>query len=79
MVNRSTEYDWMRYLWEMVTVQGLAIDDIWDIWVEADPATWSANDGGSAGDFPIERWEDAADLLGFSTEHDNAEDHGLTH
>ncbi len=62
--NRGTEYDWLRFWWDMDTDQGLSTTDIFDIWDAADPYNWRATDSGSS-DYPSDRIYDACDTLGF--------------
>ncbi len=47
--NRATEYDWLRFWWDMVTEHDLSTSTIGDIWAGADPDTWDA-DGDVYGD-----------------------------
>jgi hypothetical protein len=79
ITNRSSEYDWMRYLWDMTTIQAVPISGIWSIWAGADPASWNTDDSGMVADFPKNRMEDSAVYEGYGTEHTNAMIHGLDH
>jgi hypothetical protein len=72
ITDRSTEFDWWRYLWKMYafgtdTTAGngdeLTANEILDILVEADPGTWDQDGGGSYTDDPWPRWDAAAYTL----------------
>jgi len=80
MTHKSTQFDILRYGWDMLTDQAVPFSEIVDIWDDANPRDWNdthniltpAND-------PENRWSDAADANGFLAEH-LAEDHnGLDH
>ena len=71
LANRGTEYDWLRFFWDMKTDQALSVSEIFGIWDEAHPWTWNQDDSGSSSDDPAVRLRDAANTLGFLTEWDN--------
>jgi hypothetical protein len=73
--NRSTQYDWLRYYWSMVTLQDVPITDLWEIWDDADPHDWNSTDSGSSSDDPHIRIDTSAHANGYETEHDNEKDH----
>jgi hypothetical protein len=85
--NRGTQFDWLRYFWDMLTDEGLEPEEILDIWDAADPHTWNSTDLGSAGNDPIARIEAAADVVPaacsgltcFGDEHDNQKMNGQDH
>ncbi|MCB9670167.1 MAG: hypothetical protein H6736_17480 [Alphaproteobacteria bacterium] len=52
--NRGTEYDWLRFWWDIDTDGGLSTTDIADIWDLADPYAWRPTDSGTA---PLPRLE----------------------
>lgn len=54
-LNRSTDYDWLRWGWDMVTVQDVAVQALWDVWAAASPSDWNATDAGATEDLPIAR------------------------
>jgi hypothetical protein len=80
LANRSSQYDWLRFAWDMVTVQGVPMSDFWNIWDEADPWDWNEADVGAAADMPNARMEAAAATApDYSTEYSDAAAHGLDH
>ncbi|RME24231.1 MAG: hypothetical protein D6798_11685 [Deltaproteobacteria bacterium] len=44
---RAVEYDWLRMLWDLVSAEGIPVEDVYDIWDAADPQGW-ASDGTDA-------------------------------
>jgi hypothetical protein len=78
--NRSTRFDWTRYFWAMRTVQGVTLTNLWAIWDAADPHNWDPDDGSGA-TMPLDRWTNAVTNtgVGFLTEHQNEDEHGLDH
>ncbi|MCK6528206.1 hypothetical protein L6R50_11830 [Myxococcota bacterium] len=68
VMNRGTEYDWLRFWWDMAYSGGLSVDDVFTIWAFAGPYDWNANDDGSPGDDPSTRLQDAAGVLGFDSQ-----------
>jgi len=81
--NRATEYDWLRFFWDLTYDQEVSPSTIYDIWDDADPNDWCRNDTVddmdtgttdppcSSGDFPADRLRDAAHSNGVLTEWDN--------
>jgi hypothetical protein len=65
--NRSTEYDVLRFLWDL-TKQGVSLATIFAVWDEADPDDWYVNGTGTGGDFPAARLDAAADTVGGTTD-----------
>ncbi|MCK6526054.1 hypothetical protein L6R50_00320 [Myxococcota bacterium] len=69
--NRATPYDWLRFWWDMVSFGGLSVGDVFDMWDEADPHDWNANDVDcviapcNAVNDPASRFASAATTLGF--------------
>ena len=79
LTNRSSQYDWLRYLWAMRTVEDVPVRDLYRIWNAARPDTWNATDDGLPEDMPIVRWETACDELGYGDAHRRQKSHGLDH
>ena len=77
LTNRSSELDWMRYLWLLITEEDMTTQDIWGIIDDADTRNWCEDDdtpGGTCADendYPYARWNDAIVAAGFNTEHAN--------
>lgn len=83
---RTTEYDFVRYVWELLTLDDLPVSDLWAIIGSAeiygaDPDDNAAGSPGdpSTSDDPFVRWESAMDAEGWGTEHDARKSHGLDH
>ena len=77
----TTEYDWLRFFWSLVTEEGLLPADIAQIWSEADPDDWWTRGTdripGSLEDYPARRLQEAADSLGWGLQwRTQAELHG---
>lgn len=68
VTNRGTQYDWMRFFWDLETDQGLSVTDIFAIWDEADPDAWTASGAGSGASFPAFELDAAASALGYGAE-----------
>ena len=68
VTNRGTQYDWMRFFWDLETDQGLSVTDIFAIWDEADPDAWTASGAGSGASFPAYELDAAASALGYGAE-----------
>lgn len=78
--NKGTEYDWMRFSWDMLSDEGLTWADMMSIWVAADPDTWwdsGDNYGNLHVDFPSQRIKDAADNLSFGAAYDDQASNGV--
>lgn len=59
--HRSTQYDVLRYLWDLYTDQSVPFSAIVDIVDDADPHDWNAtHDALNPNDDPEKRWADAA-------------------
>ena len=75
---RSTRYDWLQYFWEMRAVQGVPLDELWDLWDDANPHGWCPDDACvNLGQQPHERMQTYSSP--YTTEHNAARDHGLDH
>lgn len=68
--NRGTQYDWIRFLWDLDTDQGLSTAQIFAIWDAADPQRWEPSGAGSGPGFPAWELQDAAARLGFGAAWD---------
>lgn len=44
--NRGTEYDWLRFFWDLDTDQGVSTTSIYEIWNAANPHTWNSTGNG---------------------------------
>lgn len=71
--NRSTEYDWLRFYWDLITDQGLGYDELLEIAVLADPADWQEEHAymGTSPDWPANRLAEAAATYGTSAQDPN--------
>lgn len=58
--NRGTEFDWLRFFWDMDENGGVLTTDLFRIVDEADPDTWNDNDAGPLADDPAQRLRDGA-------------------
>ncbi len=74
--NRGTEYDWLRFWWDLETKEGISTTEIYSIWDGAEPDDWNANGdlhchGASllpgCADEPATRLFDSAASLGFES------------
>lgn len=79
--NRGTQYDWLRYLWDMRTDEGIPIEELADIYVDMCPTTWAKNDGeiSSSEETPIGRLELSTEFHGREDEHDAQKNNGTDH
>ena len=71
LTNRGTEWDWLRFWWDLTTDQDVYCTDCMDIWNTANPDTWNASGDGSGSNYPATRLRNAANTEGFLTEWDN--------
>lgn len=80
--NRATEYDFLRAMWVLATVEGVPVETLFDLWAEANPHSWEVNGEGTGGDYPSARMHDAAFSVGGSAlqaDYDAvASDHGIS-
>ncbi|MEQ1504472.1 MAG: hypothetical protein ABMB14_19695 [Myxococcota bacterium] len=54
--DRGTEYDWLRFFWDLSTDEGLTFGDVASVWDAANPKNWDKNGGGLfASDDPWDR------------------------
>lgn len=79
LTNRGTEYDWLRFFWDMETDEGLDYDDLLSMWNGANPDTWNATGDGTGANYPATRTRNSADALGFLTEWDNQDNDNGVH
>lgn len=80
LLYRSSQLDWLRYGWDMMTDEGLSITDLMDIYDAANPKNWDPDSiDANLSDDVIVRWEDAADAVGFGAAHDDQKNNGQDH
>jgi hypothetical protein len=63
-INRGTQYDWIRFFWDLDSKEGLDAADIFTLWTAASPHTWNATGDVWDVDNPAVRLEAAAAGLG---------------
>ncbi len=69
--NRATQYDWMRFLWDLSTDQGLSSIEILNIWDGANAQSWTTSGNGTGAGYPATELRNSANALGLLTEWDN--------
>ncbi len=79
--NRGTQYDWMRYFWDMRTDSEVPIEDLTDIYVDTCPTTWAKNDAqiSASEETPVGRLEASTTFHGYEDEHDDQKNNGVDH
>lgn len=60
VANRGTEYDWLRFWWDLTTDQDVYFTDCVEIFADANPHTWNATDSGSSSSDPATRLRGSA-------------------
>ena len=70
LTNRGTEWDWLRFLWDLDTDAGVSTTTIFDIYDSANPNSWNATGDGTGSAYPATRLRDAANTAGVLTEWD---------
>lgn len=70
LTNRATEWDWLRFLWDLDTDEGVTTEQIFEIWAGAYPHTWVAYGDATGSGYPASRLRDAADARGLLTAWD---------
>jgi len=81
LLNRSTQYDWHRFLWDMLTDEDIDPDKLADMYVDMCPTNWAKNDDEAIHDdlLPVKRLEFSADhhneATAWSTWKNNGQDH----
>ena len=68
--NRGTEWDWLRFLWDLDTDEGVTTTTIFDIYDSSNPGSWTVRGTGSGGSYPSARLRAAADTEGVLAEWD---------
>lgn len=63
--DKGVEYDWLRFAWDLVTDEGIPVEDILTIWDTANPDTWNTDGTGVA-----EAMSAAAATVGWGSEYD---------
>ena len=80
LTNRGSEYDWMRYFWDMHTDQDVDIHTLIKLDDNANPHDWDPDGSTStANDDPAQFWLFSAAITGVYTEHLNELDNGVDH
>lgn len=89
LTNRATEYDWLRFFWDLDYDQGVTTTSIYRIWDDADSDDWNATGNGADTDdatpctptpsYPSGRLRCAADLNGHLTAWDNEDNYNGVH
>jgi hypothetical protein len=78
--NRGTQYDWLRYFWDMVTDENVALDSLADVYDSMDPRSWDTNGStATATDDPVSRLVNAVTALGLLNQHNNQAFNGVNH
>jgi hypothetical protein len=78
--HRSTQYDSLRYVWDMLSDEGVPIEDWVDIVDGANPRNWNASfDAFNPNDDPEDRLEASADANGWGAAHDAQKTNGQDH
>lgn len=77
-LHRSTQYDWMRGLWDLHTDDGVSFSDILTVWVLAQPSGWNGSGSGvGPGYVAYEMATAAAATLSPNPYDANAADNGM--
>jgi hypothetical protein len=82
LVNRSTQYDWLRFWWDMYTDQDIAPRDLADIYDDMNPQSWDEDGStGTTDDDPIVRLEVSCDAShnDVVSAWDTEKNHGMDH
>lgn len=84
--NKGTEYDWLRFWWDLHTDQSVSNNIIKNIWNDANPNNWNANGSGSSidscspvGNEPAERLRCAAQTNSVLAEWDLEDNYNGVH
>ena len=89
--HRSTQYDWLRYGWDMLHDESVPVEHFVDIYDAANPRSWDPDDNAmtsfgniAVDDDVIVRWAAAAaghsvDADGYLAEHINQQTNGQDH
>ena len=77
--NRGTEWDWLRFLWDLDTGGGVSTTTIFQIYNVSNPGSWNATGDGTGGSYPAERLRDAADDESVLSEWDYWDDYNGVH
>lgn len=70
LTNRGTEWDWLRFLWDLDTDAGASTTTIFDIYNTANPNSWNATGDSTGSAYPATRLRAAANTEGVLTEWD---------
>jgi len=76
----STQFDWMRYFWDMTSTEEVAPSVLSDIYVDMCPLDWVESPSGTSNDnWPHERLERSAIFHGQEDEHNAQKVNGVDH
>ncbi len=78
---RSTQYDWMRYFWDMASDEGIPMNKLTDIFVDMCPTEWRSKtyEVEADGDWPERRLRRSAEFHGELGAHDRQRSNGVDH
>lgn len=81
LLNRGTEYDWLRFWWDMLTDEGIGVGELANIYDRMDPRSWDLKQVTPIYflDDPVQRLESAASAEGRHTEYMNQRNNGVHH
>ena len=80
LVNRGTQYDWLRYFWDMIEVETISATAMVDEWDYANPKSWDATGSTpDTADDPINRIQTAALNLSIEGYHNTHKVNGQDH
>ncbi|MFZ5479044.1 MAG: hypothetical protein ACOZNI_19895 [Myxococcota bacterium] len=79
LTNRGTEYDWLRFLWDLDTNGGVSTTTIFQIYENAYPHTWVAYGDSTGSGYPSSRLRNGADAAGVLTEWDAWDNYNGVH
>jgi hypothetical protein len=74
--NRGTEYDWLRFFWDLDTDESMSFTDILTVWDDSNPRLWTASGGGTGSGYPAYELYLAAYYAGFGTDWTDQWDNG---
>jgi hypothetical protein len=77
----GTKYDWLRYFWDMYTDEGIDVEELGDLYVDACPTNWERAQavGTTTNEWPIERFELSAIHHGIGAAHHAQDRNGQDH
>jgi hypothetical protein len=80
-IGRSSQFDWMRYWWDMASDESVPMSDLADIYVDMCPTDWVAAPSTPIVDmnWPEKRLERSTAFHGYGSEHTTQRDNGVDH